>query len=98
MGDADGLTARALNFGLDISGNVEKVAADLVVSADHDGRLLRRAIARIEHGCREHHTLAEDRALLVLGVALAGGYNSDLGLFDVPRGSDGGIESTPGVS
>ena len=83
MADANAITARALHLGLDGSKNPAEVAAELVIWADHDRRSLRRAMGRIERGRGRYHTVAEDRALLVLSLALAGGYNSDLGLLDI---------------
>ena len=83
MGDANATTARALNFGLESSGHPEEVAAELVVAAGHDRRPLRIALGRIERGCGQDHSAAEDRALSVLRLALVGDYISDLGLFDV---------------
>jgi hypothetical protein len=82
MPDANAITTRALNFGLDGDEDPTEVAAELVSSADHDRQLLRRAMGRIEHGCGQCHTVAEDRALLVLGLALAGGYNPGLGVVE----------------
>ena len=82
MADANAITTRALNFGLDGDEDPTEVAAELVRSAHHDQRLLRRAMGRIERGCGQRHTGAEDRTLLVLGLALAGGYNPRLGLVD----------------
>jgi hypothetical protein len=97
MADANTITTQALNFGLDCDEDPSKVAAELIGSADHDRRLLRRAMGRIEHGCGLRHTVAEDRALLVLGLALAGGYNPRLGYLDVPDDRDGETRLTPVV-
>ena len=82
MADANAITTRALNFGLDGDEDPTEVAAELVRSAHDDRRLLRTAMGRIEHGCGQQHTAAEDRALLVLGLALAGGYNPGLGFLE----------------
>ena len=82
VANANAITTRALNFGLDGDEDPTEVAAELVRSAHHDQRLLRRAMGRIERGCGQGHTVAEDRALLVLGLALAGGYNHRLGLLE----------------
>ena len=82
MADANTIMTRALNFGLDGDEDPTQVAAELVSSAHDDRRLLRRAMVRIEHGCGQHRTAAEYRALLVLGLALAGGYNPGLGLLE----------------
>jgi hypothetical protein len=97
MADADAITTRALSFGLDGDGDPTEVAAELVRSAHHDRRLLRRAMGRIERGCGQRHTGAEDRTLLVLGLALAGGYNPRLGLVEVPPGRDGDTRLTTAV-
>jgi hypothetical protein len=94
MARIDAITARALNFGLHVTDDPREAAAELVLSADHDRRLLRKAIARIERGCGHGRTVAEDRALLVLGLALGGGYNSDLGLLEVPSGSISRVDRT----
>jgi hypothetical protein len=97
MADANAITTRALNFGLESNEDPTRVAAELVKSAHHDRRLLRRAMGRIEHGCGRRHTVAEDRALLVLGLALAGGYNPRLGLLEVRDDRDGETRLTTAV-
>jgi hypothetical protein len=85
MGRVDALTMRALAFGLDVEQDPEQVAAGLVHSAGQDGRLLRKAVVRVERGCRQRHTSAEDRTLWVLGLALSAVDNPSLGMIDVPR-------------
>jgi hypothetical protein len=71
MGRVDAITARALNFGLDDHQDPRQAAAALLLAAGHDGRVLRQAIVRVERGCRQCPTPAEDRALRALGLALS---------------------------